>query len=129
LDIVNFAFKLVKKVNNAVPDFVMKGTIPVVDAGASLSSNGISNNVNSSASNNFDTVSTYMVPAKDVEKYVSQFKERGFNIDSTFTYKDLRGGQKGTEPEQTLLVWTNSGMTLDKVISSLEEITPKLLYN
>ena len=96
---------------------------------SSLSSNGTSNNVNSSASNNFDTVGTYMVPAKDVEKYVSQFKERGFNIDGTFTYKDLRGGQKGTGPKQTLLVWTNSGMTLDKVISSLEEITPKLPYS
>ena len=60
-----------------------------------LNLTGTSNNVNSSSSNNFDTVDTYIVQAKDFEKYVSQFRETGFNIDSTFTYKDLPEGADG----------------------------------
>jgi hypothetical protein len=85
-----------------------------VDYKTPLNLTGTSNNVNSSSSNNFDTVDTYIVQAKDFEKYVSQFRETGFNIDSTFTYKDLPGGRKWIVPKQTLLVWTSSGMTLRK---------------
>ena len=55
--------------------------------------------------------------------------KRGFSIDSTFTYKDPRGGQKETGPEQTSVVWTTSGMALDQVISALKEITPTLPYS
>lgn len=70
-----------------------------------------------------------MVPAKDLDKDIAELTKRGFSIDSTFTYKDPRGGQKETGPEQTSVVWTTSGMALDQVISALKEITPTLPYS
>ena len=69
-----------------------------------------------------------MIPAIMLEKYTSEFAKRGFTVDSHFTYKDLRGGQKGTGPEQTLIIWTTPESNLDKVISALKEITPTLPY-
>ena len=78
---------------------------------------------------NIDTVGTYMVPAKDLDKDTSELKKGGLSVDSTFTYKDARGGQKGTGPEQALVVWTSSGMDLDKVLSVLKQITPTLPYS
>jgi hypothetical protein len=76
-----------------------------------------------------DTVGTYMVPAKDLDQYIATLTSKGFTIDSTYTFEDLRGGQKGTGPEQTLIAWTTSSMDLDQVISALEEITPSLPYS
>ena len=43
-----------------------------------------------------------MVPARLFDKYRSECENNGITIDSTCNYKDLRGGQKGTGPEQTL---------------------------
>ena len=76
-----------------------------------------------------DTVGTLMVRAQDLDQYVSTLTSKGFTIDSTHTFKDLRGGQKGTGPEQTYIVWTTSGMNLDQVLSALEEISPSLPYS
>lgn len=70
-----------------------------------------------------------MVPAKLLDKYRSEFEDKGLTIDSTFTYKDLRGGQKGTGLEQILIVWKTHNIPLKKVIGDLEELTPTLPYN
>jgi hypothetical protein len=40
-----------------------------------------------------------MVPGLFLDKNRSEFEDKGFTIDSTCTYKDLLGGQKGTGPE------------------------------
>jgi plastocyanin len=109
-------------VNNNDPSFVMNGTINAVDQVNPLS------NSNATGANP-DTVGTYMVPSKDLDQHISTLTSKGFTIDSTHTFEDLRGGQKGTGPEQTLIVWTTSGMNLDQVISALEEITPSLPYS
>lgn len=109
-------------VNNDDPSFVMNGTINAIDQVNPLI------NANATAVNP-DTVGTYMVPAKDLDQYISTLTSKGLTIDSTYTFEDLRGGQKGTGPEQTLIVWTTSGMNLDQVISILEEITPSLPYS
>jgi hypothetical protein len=78
---------------------------------------------------NPETVGTLIVPAKDLDQYVSALTSNGFTIDSTHTFQDLRGGQGDTGPEQTLIVWTTLGMNIDQVISALEEITPSLPYS
>lgn len=70
-----------------------------------------------------------MVPAKDLARDVAALTNAGLSIDSTFTYKDARGGEKGTGPEQTLVVWTSSGISLDKVIYTLKQVTPTLPYS
>jgi plastocyanin len=132
-----------KNVNKQDPKFVMEGTITVENTPSSSSNTNntqvsntntiTSTTANASSSSttagNVDTVGTYMVPAKDLDKHTAELKKGGLSVDSTFTYKDARGGQKGTGPEQALVVWTSSGMDLDKVLSVLKEITPTLPYS
>jgi hypothetical protein len=45
-------------------------------------------------------------------------------IDSTYNFNDIPAGD-----EQALLVWTTSGMNLDQIITTLQEITPGLPYS
>lgn len=111
-----------KGANKAVPSFVMNGTISVVNLPSELKSN-------STSSQSQITAGAYMIPAIMLDKYTSEFAKRGFAVDSHFTYKDLRGGQKGTGKEQTLITWTTPETDLDKVISALKEITPTLPYS
>ena len=133
-----------KNVNKQDPKFVMEGTITVVNQNSSLSNanNKQTSNINTNTptttgtntsstttAGNADTVGTYMVPAKDLDKDTSELKKGGLSVDSTFTYKDARGGQKGTGPEQALVVWTSAGMDLDKVLSILKQVTPTLPYS
>lgn len=110
----NFSY-LEKGANNAVPSFVMNGTISVIRSPSSQKQIG--------------TEGAFMIPAIMLDKYTSEFAKRGFTVDSHFTYKDLRGGQKGTGPEQTLITWTTPETNLGKVISSLKVITPTLPYS
>jgi len=107
--------------------FVMDGKVVVIDQPNTLQSEV--NSSNNSGDNNIDTVGVYMVPAKDIDKYTQDFKDKGFSIDSTYTFNDVRGEARGTNSQQSLLVWTaGPGMTLDNIISSLKEITPQLPY-
>ena len=108
-------------VSKEVPDFVMMGTITVTSQEQ--------HNATTVPQNKDDIVGTFMVPARFLDKYRSEFEDRGFTIDSTYTYKDLRGGQKGTGPEQTLIVWKIHNFPLKKVVRDLEELTPTLPYN
>lgn len=108
--------------------FVMKGEVKVIDQPNKLLPSKISNN-NPSANKDIQTIGVYMVPTKEVETYISDFQKKGFSIDSTHTFKDVRGKARGTNSEQTLLVWTASpDISLDSIISTLKEITPTLPY-
>jgi hypothetical protein len=105
------------------PDFVMKGNITVIDDDGSVTStNGISSDQK--------IVGTFMVPAQDLQQYASELQNRGLDIDSSYTFKDLRGGQEGTGDEQTLLVWTSNTneVGLDQVIQALQVVTGTLPY-
>ena len=108
------------------PKFVMEGTITTVYNNISQSGKAETNN---SSNGNYDTVTLLMVPAKDVEEHVSNLQNQGLGIVSQYTFKDLRGGQKGTGPEQTLLVLGSKEKSLDNLLLILEELTPKLPYN
>jgi len=70
-----------------------------------------------------------MVPTQDVQTYISDLQNRGFAIDSTQNFKDLRRGQSGTGDEQTLIVWTTSGTTLSDTIANLQEFSLDLPYS
>lgn len=95
--------------------FVMRGNIRVLDQPTS-SSSGLSSTNGTTP----DTIGAFMIPKKSVDKYISDFKSHGFNIDSTHEFASLRGGQKGTGSQQILVVWTSSGMDLTKVLSGLK---------
>jgi plastocyanin len=136
--------------------FVMKGDIKVVDQTNVLNSNANYTVIGSSTSApitpsneetqtqatntpsttsttasdaNIETVGVFMVPTKDIDKYVQDFKSNGFSVDSTYSFKDLRGLARDTGSEQTLLVWTaGPSMTVDTAISALKDIGEKLPY-
>src|SRR5215204_6221972 len=115
-------------------DFVMEGTIDVINQRQQSSplptSSVNSSNPSIQGPGNIDTVGTLMVPAQDLDEHISYLNERGFGVNSVHTFADLRGGQEGTGPEQTLIVWTaDSQMGLDKILSDLEELTPSLPYS
>lgn len=82
----------------------MTGTVRVVDQ-PSLAST-ITN------SSKIDTVGAYMVPARTVDQYVSEFKSHGLGIDRMQQFKALRNGSGNI-----LLVWTSAGMDLNKVLT------------
>ena len=106
--------------------FVMSGNIQVVDQmQVPTPATGLPGNPQNSA----DTVGIIMVPTQDIQTYTTDLESRGFNIDSSHNFKDLRGGQSGTGDEQTLIVWTTSGMDLSTVASNLQEFSSELPYS
>ena len=107
---------------NQVSSLVMNSTILVANIPPKFKSNNTS-------SQEVGTAEACIVPAIMLDKYSSEFTKRGLTVDSHFTYKDLRGGQKGTGPRQTLVTWTTPETNLDRVISVLKEITPTLPYS
>jgi plastocyanin len=109
-------------VNTEDPSFVMKGTITVND--------DIASNIDPNGNNaTFDTVALLMVPTKDLDKHISTIESEGVDVVDQFTFKDLRGGQKGTGPEQTLLVLGSGKDGPSQLISAMESLTPTLPYS
>jgi hypothetical protein len=108
---------------------VMNGTIDVIDQ-QDLNANTLANRSANSIPNSTsilgkdDTAGVLMVPTEDTDTYVQDLKSKGFAIDSTHNFNDIRAGD-----QQTLLVWTTSGINLDEVISTLQEVTPGLPYS
>ena len=76
----------------------MSGTITVI-------SNNQHNVTTDVPQKSDEIVVTYMIPARFLDKYRAQFQDKEFTINSIYTYKELRACQKGTGPEQTLIVW------------------------
>jgi len=104
-------------VNQDDPKYVMQGTITVSENPSPNGTNGTS-----------DTVAFFMVPAKDLDKHVSEITKKGIDVLDKYTFKDLRGGQKGTGPEQTLLlVGSKDGPS--QLISTLQSIASTLPYS
>ncbi len=102
---------------NQDPKFFMEGTITASENPSSDSTNGTS-----------DTVAFFMVPAKDLDKHISEITKKGIDVLDKYTFKDLRGGQKGTGPEQTLLLLgSNDGQS--QLISTLQSIASTLPYS
>ena len=98
--------------------FVMTGTITVAEQGTTATTPTAS----------FDTVGALMVPSMDIESIAASIKNAGLGIDSMHNFQDLRGGQSDTGDEQTLVVWTSTGKSLDDIASQLQEISEPLPY-
>jgi plastocyanin len=106
------------------PNFKMKGTITVV-----ASDNGSSNHSNSYLNKTVDTLGFLMVPTKDLDLHVSNLENKRLVVLDKYAFKDLRGGQKGTGPEQTLLILGSKEKPLTDFTTILKSITPKLPYS
>ena len=113
-------------VNNEDTDFVMNGTINVVDKSDNPNTTtGISTDQQPNA--NINTVGTLMVPTGDLPTYTSDLESGGFSILSTYNFNDIRSGDP-----QTLIIWGTSSSgtnSLENVVSQLEQITPTLPYS
>jgi plastocyanin len=100
--------------NNEDEDFVMNGTITVVDqpnSNANLPNMSTASNSNSTGSlGEADIAGTLMVPTEDLDTYVQDLTSKGFTVDSTYNFNDIRAGD-----EQTLLVWTTSGKNFNEI--------------
>lgn len=104
-------------VNEEDPDFVMDGTINVVDQ---------SNGVTFPASTNIDTVGTLMVSTGDLATHQADLENSGFTILGTHNFNDIRGGDP-----QTLIVWGASASgtnSMEDIVSQLSQITSTLPY-
>ena len=113
-------------VNNEDTDFVMNGTINVVDKSDNPNTTtGISTDQQPNA--NIDTIGTLMVPTGDLPTYTSELENGGFSVLSTYNFNDIRSGDP-----QTLIIWGTSSPgtnSLENVVSQLEQITPTLPYS
>lgn len=122
-----------KNVSKSDPRFTMSGTISVINQSLTLSPSLNNGSVAypelKTKNSEIDTVGSFMAPSKDLLKYVKELKGKGFRIDSTFTYSDPRGGQKGTGPDQTLIIWTTSGIKLETITALLGRVISLLPYN
>ena len=102
-------------VNKDDPKFIMEGTILVQK--------------DLSKTNQLpESIGLLMVPAKDLNKHVSELTGNGIDVIDKYTFKDLRGGQKGTGAQQTLLL-LGSTNAQEKLVSTLTSITPTLPYS
>jgi len=115
--------------DKAVPNYKMNGTLTVINQPLSNSFNTTSSTP--ATSNNIDTVSTIIVPAKILDKISSDLKNQGFGIDNQYPFKSLRGGggTTGGDKNQVMLVLTSSGKSLNQVISALNKVVPTMGYS
>jgi hypothetical protein len=104
--------------NNQDPNFVMNGTITVTNSDVSSY-----NTHNNTSKLSFDTLSSLMVPTKDIKKHSEILDENNVSIVDQYSFKDLRenGGAN-----QTLLVLGSNPM--DQIISVFKKITSTLPY-
>ena len=109
-------------VNNEDTDYVMNGTINVVDQSATSPTITTGN-----TSANIDTVGTLMVPTEELTTHTSDLENGGLSVISTHNFNDIRSGDS-----QTLIIWgaSSSGTnSLESIVSELEGITPTLPYS
>ena len=59
---------------------------------------------------------------------IGEMRTAGFGIDGLHNFKDFRGGQSDIGDEQTLVVWTTVGKSLDGITSQLGGISDSLPY-
>jgi len=101
-------------VNKDDPKFIMEGTILVQK--------------DLSKTNQLpESVGLLMVPAKDLNKHVSELTGNGIEVIDKYTFKDLQGGQKGTGAQTILLLGSTNAQ--EKLVSTLKSITPTLPYS
>ena len=115
--------------DKAVPNYKMNGSLTVITQPLSNSFNSTSSTA--ATSNNIDTISTIIVPAKLLDKVSSDLKGQGLGIDNQYPFKSLRGGggTTGGDKNQVMLVLTSSGKSLNEVISALNKVVPTMGYS
>jgi plastocyanin len=117
---------------------IMNGTIevgnivsnPPLTQAATVKNNNADNNNNPLTSYyppqyDFDTIGTFVVPTEILNKYTRSFENQGLQIYDIHNFRNLMDKDNA---EQSLIVWTSNGYTLESVIEKLQKITPTLPY-
>jgi plastocyanin len=100
--------------------FIMRGNISVADfdGGGAPSQQEV-------AGSNAQTVGLLMIPAEELAQYTQDLQNRGFVIDSTHNFPDLRDGE-----EQTLVVWEAPESTdTSAILTNLAEMSQQFPYS
>jgi plastocyanin len=95
--------------------FIMRGNISVTDSSQQDASTGGS----------AQSIGLLMVPTEDLAQHTQDLQSRGFVIDSTHSFPDLREGD-----DQTLIVWEASETSdVSTIITDLAEISQQFPYS
>jgi plastocyanin len=113
---------------------VMNGTIEVVSNPLTQTTTTNNNNADNNNDNSltsyypqydFDTVGAFVVPTEMLNNYTGMFENQGLQIYDIHNFRNLMDKDNA---EQSLIVWTSNGHTLESVIEKLQKITPTLPY-
>ena len=110
-------------VNQEDEIFVMEGNINIVDSDVKTQLN---TNVSSPPIN---TAGILMVPSKDSQSIISTLESEGITTLSSYTFSDIRGGQKDTGPTQTILIWGTQSDNIDQALSPIIGVSNDLPYS
>jgi plastocyanin len=96
--------------------FIMRGNVSVTDSSSQQGASGGGGSQN---------VGLLMVPTEDLGQHTQDLESRGFVIDSTHNFPDLREGD-----EQTLIVWEAPETSdVPTIITNLAEISQQFPYS
>jgi plastocyanin len=96
--------------------FIMRGNISVTDS---------SSQQGASVGGDSQNIGLLMVPTEDLAQHTQNLQSRGFVIDSTHNFPDLRESD-----EQTLIVWeTPQTSDVSTIITDLAEISQQFPYS
>ena len=112
-------------VNEDDESFVMEGTINVVDT----NSESMSSANTSSIQNGKGTMGVLMVPSQEIENIKTELKNSGIMVLSDYSFTDLRGGQDGTGPTQSIVIWGSKSNNLEQTMAPIVDITERLPYS
>ncbi len=110
-------------VNQDDEAFVMEGNINIIDSDAKTPFNS---NISPQSNN---TAWILMVPSKYSQSISSALEGEGVTTLSSDTFTDLRGGQKGTGPTQSILVWDTQSYNMEQSISPIISVSNGLPYS
>lgn len=106
--------------------FKMTGTVKVINSPNTTQGN--SNN-SSGQTSVIKTAGFLMVPSKDSQSIISTLTNEGYKVLGSYTFKDIRGGQKGTGPTQTIIAWASDKDNVEQLLQPIVDITKGLPYS
>ncbi|TVP41806.1 cupredoxin domain-containing protein [Candidatus Nitrosocosmicus arcticus] len=110
-------------VNQEDEAFIMEGNINMVDSDTNTQLN------TNASSQPINTAGILMVPSKDSQSIISTLESEGITTLSSYTFTDIRGGQKDTGPTQTILVWGTQSNSIDQALSPIIAVSDDLPYS
>ena len=68
-------------------------------------------------------------PSQDIENIKTDLENSGITVLSDYSFTDLRGGQDGTGPTQSIVIWGSKSNNLEQTMAPIVDITERLPYS